>query len=405
MLRTYHRILAMLTVLLMLYLGVTGTGMQLLDLYAIGRHAPITDPTIVSINEGRYGNDDIQVMTDTDLTGQDLPAALDYDRAMGVTLAALHRDMPGMKPGFVELRMVDGHVVGQARVGPTPGFRDKDHLRAWDATTGAPAAVTPVPILGLPDSLRQQLKVLHRFWQRQDVPGVYAEFASGIILWVFIVTGLILYWRLYKARVRIKRPQLFWSAGGMWRTWHRTISLVSALFIILIAATGTWLGFESTYHVFAMHRGPSADTAAPLEDAQVRAMTGATLAAFHATEPATPIRVLRVRMYAAMAQGGVVTGSGPTFGGEPHATLFNTATGKITTLGEPEYPVSGFPLGTQVHEDIKHLHAGMLLGISGRIMNLLASLSLIWLSVSGMVMYWQMYAKRRGTGRGALFWK
>ncbi|WP_206243909.1 PepSY-associated TM helix domain-containing protein [Novosphingobium terrae] len=410
MLRTYHRILALLSVLLMLYLGVTGTGMQLLDLYAIARHAPITDPTIVSINEGRYGNGDIQVMSDADLTGHDLPAGLDYDKAVGVVLAAMHRDVPDAQPRFVELRLVDGRVVGQARLGPTPMGRPgspeaQDHLRAWDAITGEPARITPVPPLGLPDSLRQDLKELHRFWGRRDVPGVYAEFASGLILWVFIVTGLILYWRLYKARVRIKRPQLFWSAGGMWRTWHRAISLVSALFIILVAATGTWLGFESSYHVFAMHHGPQPDTASPLSDTQIRSMTSATLTAFREKEPETPIRVLRVRLYATMPQGGVVAGSGPAFDGEPHAVLFNTRTGKVATLGEPEYPVSGFPLGTQVHEDIKHLHSGMLLGLSGRAMNLLAGLALIWLSVSGMVMYWQMYAKRRQSGRNALFWK
>jgi uncharacterized iron-regulated membrane protein len=408
-LRTYHRILAILSVLLMLYLGVTGTGMQLLDLYAIGRHAPVTDPTIVSINEGRYGNGDIQVMTDADLTGQDLPAGLDYDRAIATTLAALHRDAPQARPRFVELRMAGGRVVGQARLGPTPMGRPgtpaaQDHLGAWDAATGAAVPVTPVPTLGLPPSLRQTLKEWHRFWQRGDVPGVYVEFLSGLILWVFIITGLILYWRLYKARLRIKRPRLFWSAGGLWRSWHRIISLVSALFLILVAATGTWLGFESSWHTFAMRHGPQPDTASPLTDGQVRAMTTATLAAFRRIEPQTPIRVLRLRIYAGMAQGGVVTGSAATFAGQPHAILFDTATGQVATLGEPNYPPSGFPLGTQVHEDIKHLHSGMLIGLSGRVMNLLAGLALIWLSGSGAVMYGQMYSKRRASGRNALFW-
>lgn len=404
MLRTYHRLLAVLTVFLMLWLAMTGTGIQLLDLYAIARHAPVNDPTVVSINEGRYGNGDIQVMTDTDLTAQDLPAGLDHDRAMTIVLATLHRDVPGAQPRFVELRMAGGRVVGQVRLGPTPNG-GPDHLRAWDAATGAPVTVTPVPLLGLPDSWRQKLKVLHRFWESHDVPGVFAELASGIVLWVFIITGLTLYWRLHRARVRIKRPQVFWSAGGLWRTWHRILSLASALFLILIAGTGTWLGFESTWHVFALPRGPAVETAAPLQDAQVHAMTRATLAAFRALEPGTPIRVLRVRTYAGMPQGGVVTGSGATFDGQPHAILFDTATGKLATLGEPNYPASGFPLGTQVHEDIKHLHSGMLLGIGGRMMNLLAGLSLVWLSVSGMVMYGQMVAKRRLSGRKALFWR
>lgn len=408
-LRTYHRILALLSVALMLYLGLTGAGMQLLDLYAIARHAPMTDPTVISINEGRYGNDDMQFMSDVDLTAHDLPDGLDYGKAIAVVLAAMHRDIPAAQPRFVELRMVDGRVVGQARLGPTPVSRPgmattSDHLRAWDAISGEASLVTPVPHLSLPDSVRQDLKVLHRFWDLEDVPGVYAELAAGLLLWVLIVTGLALYWRLHKARARIRRPQLLWSAGGMWRTWHRGMSLVSALFILLVAATGTWLGFESTYHVFAMPRGPQPDTASPLSDAQVRSMSAATLTAFRAREPDTPIRMLRVRMYATMPQGGVVTGIGGRVEAEPHAVLFNTRTGRVATLGEPEYPPSGFPLGTQVHEDIKHLHSGMLLGLSGRAMNLLAGLSLIWLSLSGMVMYWQMHARRRQSGRKALFW-
>lgn len=404
MLRTYHRILASLAALLMLWLGITGTGMQVLDLYAIARHAPVTDPTIASINEGRYGNGDIQVMTDADLTGQDLPPGLDYDRAMSVTLAAMHRDAPDAHPRFVELRMAAGKVVGQVRLGPTPDLPEHDLLRAWDVSTSLAVPVTPVPPLSLPGSLRQDLKVLHRFWDRDDTPGVYAELLAGMVLWIFIITGLILYWRLYKARVRVRRPQIVWSAGGMWRTWHRTISLASALFLVVVAGTGTWLGFESCWHTFALPRSAQPDTAGPLIDGQVRTMTAATLLAFRKAEPAMPVRVLRLRIYAGMPQGGVVTGSGFTFEGQPHAVLFNTDTGQPATLGEPNYPASGFPLGTQVHEDIKHLHSGMLIGISGRMMNLLAGLSLIWLSVSGIFMYCQMYAKRRASGRTALFW-
>ena len=39
--RTIHRLLAIVTVALMLYLGVTGTLMQLLDMYALATHAAL----------------------------------------------------------------------------------------------------------------------------------------------------------------------------------------------------------------------------------------------------------------------------------------------------------------------------------------------------------------------------
>ncbi len=389
--RPLHRILSILAVLVMLYLGVTGTVMQVMDLKAIAGHAPETDPTRLSMNEGRYGNGDTAVITQRDLAAAPLPAGFDYARAIDTTLTSMHASAPGQAPHFVEVRMEDGRALGQVKLG--------HDIRAFDAATGTPVAIhQPPPFEPMPPSVRQSAKELHRFWSNRDKPGVYFELLSGIVLWVLIISGLWTYYKLLAARAKMGRTSPFWMGGGVWKSLHRIISVACSVFIIAIAFTGTWLGFESTWHTF-IQVDFRKDATAPLDDAQVRRIAAAALTDFRKLEPDTPIKVLRVRHYGSMNQGAIITGGETT-----RQILFNADTGKIATLGEPGYPQSGFPFGTQVHEDIKHFHSGDMFGIPTRVMNLLAGLALIYLSVSGIVMYVQLWLRRRKNGKSAPVW-
>lgn len=388
--KNVHRIGALLASLLMLYLGATGSLIQVLDLTAILRDAPESDATMQSINEGAFGNFDFAVLSTFDLDAKPLPQDLDYGSALDRVLVWTQQLVPDQGPSFIEFRMSGDRAIGQTAYG-----RD---VKAFDLASGD--AVTPIEIKPgpFPSSLRQTLKEWHRFWSRKDVPGVWFELLSGLILWVLIITGLTLYFRMLRARSRLGRHNPFWSAGGMWRTLHRGISIASAVFLIAIAASGTWLGFESVWHTFIpRHQG---DPSAPLTEAQARQMAGATLTAFRALEPQTPIKVLRLRVYGPMEQGVVVTGDRPT-----RQLVFDTKTGKTTSLTEPGYPETGFPLGIQVHEDVKHFHSGYMFGLTARWMNLFAGVSLIFLSVSGVIMYLDMWRKRRRVGRNNLFWR
>jgi uncharacterized iron-regulated membrane protein len=137
----------------------------------------------------------------------------------------------------------------------------------------------------------------------------------------------------------------------------------------------------------------------PLPDDEVRKMTATTLAAFRHMQPTTHIRVLRLRAFAQMRQGVVLTGDSP-----PLQIVFNTATGKQASLTEPEYPSSGFPFGVQVHEYMKQLHSGFLFGWPGRVFNLLTGSSLLVLTVTGVVEYWLMWRRRKATGKSGLLW-
>lgn len=388
--RPFHRILAMVASLLMLYLAVTGTWIQLLDLRAVLGGAPESDATMLSINEGKFGNRDYAVVSQDDFDASPLPTDLAIGRAFATTLEAVRPQAPGRDLNFAEIRVVDGVVVGQAQFG--------GEVKAAELATGA--AISPLVSEPMypPESTRQSLKEWHRFWSRNDKPAVYFELLSGLIMCTLIGTGLIIYFRLLKQRRKIGRPGLVWLNGGLWRGLHRAISVVAAVFIIAVAISGTLLGFESSWHTFVNRSQP--EVPATLSDAEVMSMAQASAAALHATAPDVPIRVLRVRKYHGMKQGVAITQEDVT-----RQLVFDTDTGKQVSLTEDHYPPSGFPFGLQMHENIKHFHSGFLFGLPARMISLLAGLALIYLSISGIVMYFEMWAKRRKAGRLAFFWK
>lgn len=389
--RTFHRTLSIFAALLMLYLGATGTLIQSIDLATLLSNAPESHPVMQSINEGRYGNGDFPAISARDLDAATLPADLDFLRAFDTTLSAMHRAAPGAAPHFAELRMLDGRLVGQVKVG-------QDTL-AFDAASGAPVAVAPTPrFTPMPYSLRQYTKELHRFWTMHDKPGVYFELLSGIVLWLLIISGLWMYFKLMSARAKTGRAGVFWMAGGMWRSLHRGVSLAAAVFLIAIAFSGTFLGFESVWHTF-VQVDFRFDASAPLTDRQVHAIAAAALRDFRQAEPVTPLKALRVRIYGGMQQGMIVTGGAAT-----RQVVYDTDHGTVATLFEPGYPVSGFPFGTQMHEDIKHFHSGDMFGLPARLMNLLGGLALVYLAVSGIVMYVQLWRRRKNNGKAALLW-
>ena len=411
--RTVHRLLGLLAALLMLWLGGTGTLVQILDLNSIFKDAPPGDATQLSIVEGMYGPGNYPVIQVSDFDAAALPTQFDIMQGVRTVLTASHaqrdkQDATLNPMAWVEVRMVNGKPTGQVMLGT--------QLQAYDAVSGQQIAAVPPTLIPqggrLPPSLRQKVKTLHRFWNRGDTPGVYFEFLSGIVLLTLLITGLIMYFKLLKARYKIKRRQLFWLAGGKLRGLHRSISVLAAVFLLCMAFTGAWIGFESS--VSALRRpeggppppgqGPGRrnpiDFIIPLRDAEVQDMAATTLESMRKLHADTPIKALRLRIYGQMKQGVVISGG-------PHTDqwVFNADSGRPASLSEPSYPASGFPFGVQVHENIKHFHSGDMFGLTTRLMNLFGGLSLLFLAISGLVMYFDMWAQRRKSGRNNLLWK
>ncbi len=397
--RTVHRVVSLFVVLVTLYLGVTGTLIQLIDLRTLARHAPATDPEMMAIREDKDGPDDFAVLETAEYTAPALPADFDYQGALPRLVDAAHAALGKAPVDFAEMRMLEGGPIGRVRSG--------QQLLRFDFATGQ-ALVSPVPRRErAAPSTRNTIKWLHRMTTFGDW-ALWINPAVGIALGVFVVTGVVMYWQLLSARKRIKRPQWFWVAGGWWRTLHRWLSIVAAVFILGIALSGTWLAVESlVFGFYLAHHLPQPgqpfvreSSVTPLQDAQLPAMLTTTLGGYKSSLADQPLKVLRLRIYGGMPQGVVVTG----LGDGTQQTVFNAVTGRMVGLTEPGYPPTGFPFGWQAHQIAKQIHRGSYIGLSGRWMDLFGGLSMIFLSLSGAIMYFDLWNRRRRSGRRALLW-
>jgi uncharacterized iron-regulated membrane protein len=396
--RTLHRITSLFVLLVTLYLGVTGTVIQVIDLKTLLRHAPATDPDMMAIREDKDGPDSFEVLGTDDYTTALLPASFDFQAALPRLMDAARAAMGGTPLDFAEIRMSESGPVGQVKSG-------KQLLRVDFATGQSQSSMETRH--ERPPSLRNDIKHIHRMTTFGDW-ALWINPIVGIALGMFVITGVVMYWRLFSARKRIKRPQWFWKAGDWWRTLHRWSSIVASLFILVIALSGTWLAVESLifgYYMSAHRPAPGMpfvhqSGVEPLPDAQLPRMLSTTLTAYRSSLADQPLKVVRLRVYGGMEQGVLVVGMGD----DTQQVVFNAATGHRAGLTEPGYPPTGFPFGWQAHQLAKQIHRGSYFGLSGRWMDFFGGVAIIYLSISGAVMYAQMWNRRRRAGRGALLW-
>jgi hypothetical protein len=398
--RAIHRIVSLFVVLVTFYLGVSGSLIQFIDFHTLFTHAPPTDPNMMAIREDHDGTNDFAVIATGDYLAPALPAQFDYQAALPRLLAAASASFGSAPLDYAEIRMGAAGAVGQAQSGR--------QLLRYDFNSGQSQLWPVVRHEGPePVSIRNTVKHLHRMTSFGDW-ALWINPIVGICLGVFIVTGVVMYWRLLAARRRAKRPQWFWVAGGWWRTVHRWVSIVAALFISVVALSGSWLAYESLIFGYYMahhrpapgqprenHTGVSA-----LPVAAAPAMLATTLQAYQPHLADKPLKVLRLRVYGGMPQGIVIGG----LGDDTEQFAFNALNGRHASLTEPGYPEVGFPFGWQAHQYAKQIHRGDFIGLSGRWMDLFAGLSIIYLSLSGAIMYFNMWQQRRRSGRKALIW-
>ncbi len=252
-----------------------------------------------------------------------------------------------------------------------------------------------------PASIRNNFKHLHRMTTFGS-GALFINIVTAVGLAVLIVTGTIIYLKLLAQRRKMKRPRLFWSAGGRWRSLHRAFSLLSLLFLAVVALSGEWLAVESLgLSVYFATHGPSKPPPPrPVPDGALLPMLRVTLEALNAAAPGDPVKVVRLRNYGGYPQGVVVTG-----GDRPRQLVFDARTGHAMGETEPGYPPVPFPFGWQAHQIAKSVHRGDWFGMPGRWMDFAAGVALVYLSLSGIVMYLELWRRRRRTGRTALLWR
>jgi hypothetical protein len=413
--RPIHRIVGTILLAFTLYFGVTGSILQVIDLRTIASHAAATDPDMMAITESIDGAPNFIVIQPADYAAPALPEGYDFKAALAKVLKSARSSIGIDTPlKYVELRVMDGKPVGLVQVGSHAGASGGNDLIRFDPATGA-LLTSPPPRrrAGPVPSLRGKAKAWHRLNALGD-QNVWLNALTGIGLFVMIVTGLVMYFQLLRARRRAGLNAIFWSAGGWWRSLHRWVSITAALFLMIVSITGTLLSIDTLalwiYRVahapvtnpagrLPFPAGMVGDVSTPLSDAELPAMLGTTLSAYRAAQGPTPIKVLRLRYFSGMPQGVIITGGDGT-----RQLVFNALTGKHAGMTEPSYPYTGFPFGWEEHELVKQIHRGDALGVPGRLMDLFAGLSLVFLSASGLVMYVDLVRRRRRGGRKQLFW-
>ena len=401
-LRAVHRCVTIVVVVFTAYLSVTGTLIQLIDLRSLFTHAPATDPNVQAMREAFNGPPNYEVISPADYSAQLIPAGTDYQSMLARTLQTARTAAPDSPFRYVEFRMLDNHPVGQ--IG-TPG-----ELIRVDALTGAllSRGASPLTNINYPVSQRNTVKSLHRMTAFGDY-ALIINVVVGTGLAVLIVTGFIMYLRMLQTRTHSGLFNPFWTSGGWWRSLHRGVALLAAGFLSVVMLSGTWLAIESLYRGFYMVRitqhgaipfaqvwGGAIDASTPLRDAELPGMLQTTLA----VAPGQAIKVVRLRYYGGMPQGVVITG----LSDDTHQLVFNTSTGSWASQTEPGYPPTGFPFGWRAHQIAKNIHRGGIFGMTGRMMDLFAGLCMFYLSMSGIVMYCDLWTRRCKSGRSGLFW-
>lgn len=201
------------------------------------------------------------------------------------------------------------------------------------------------------------------------------------------------------------------------RRLHRWISVVAAAFVLYVAVTGFVMAFDNVWgSVYMATHGltlPSGNGGPPpalvkmfaddgvVREAELLPMLRTTLAALSKGDANSDSpRVVRLRNYGGMAQGVVVTGDEVA-----EQLVFNATTGRSAGLYEAGYPRTPMPFQWGAHETWKRLHRGDYFGLTGRWMDLLSGLAILFLTISGIVMYLQIRRARVRTGRRGVFWK
>ena len=423
-----HRIISIFVALFLVYLGVTGSLIEMVDLKGLLLKDSASSPNLQAMRGDLNGPGDYAMIAPFDYTASLLPGSADIPSLLSKTASLAQQAIPQTPLRYVEVRVVDGKLRGIAQFNdplprPAPGSgpfggggknqKKPEHKALAFDLISQQKIDTDKPVFAhnveMRDALRIQVKSLHRMTTFGDL-ALWINVIVAASLIALLITGVWVYIRQYKARAKMGRKGPFWKAQDWWRTLHRSTSMVCILFLAALTLSGGWLAVESLvfgwYLTGQMEQAKAGKPIAmfadsfsnlPTEDIKTYAQT--TMEGYARLHPDTTPRAVRLRVYANYAQGVVIGGER-----EAEQIVFNAKTGNTMLETEPGYPKTGFPFGWQAHQWAKKVHNGSMIGLTGRWMSFIGGLALTYLSVSGLVMYVNMWRRRRRNGKAAPIW-
>jgi uncharacterized iron-regulated membrane protein len=180
------------------------------------------------------------------------------------------------------------------------------------------------------------------------------------------------------------------------RQYHRWISIVAAMFLLVVSATGVILQVQKLTGNdtdAAEHgdkdRGEAALTTAMPSPAYA-ALVSRTLDAARTRIPNSPVASITLK-----GEGDEIQGIVTLPGDPPRLLTIDARSGRILS---------------DVRQDpdslIKRIHSGAILGEPGVVLGILWGLALVILSLTGGWVYISMYRRRRkASGKAGVFWR
>ena len=178
----------------------------------------------------------------------------------------------------------------------------------------------------------------------------------------------------------------------MLRKLHRWTSLPLILALILVLGTGVALQLEEVAGLGGSEEGSNGrQTQAEVDLGQASQQLADALAKLESSQP--DFRPTRIELSVAPGRESTRFATQPR--GGPFVEV-DRASGAVRAEMTPEIPL---------HVTLIRFHTGSAFGATGILIMLIGSLILLFLSISGIVLYWQMWRNRVKRGRSNLFWK
>jgi len=394
--RTWHRSIMTVVVVALSYWVGSGLVMGIYDL---------TDDTQVWAIEG--GGPGAR-LTDAARSARAIPDPASLATPISAALASV---------GAMPYASVDLRMIGEEpRLEFAEASGERATMRRFYAETAAPMSQQVADgDTGAkpPDNVTKRTTL--KAWHRGNIigmPGQVLGLLVGLSLIALVVTGVVLYFKLWAARRKAGRPGFFWTAKeSLWRRLHRWISILAAAFIFNIAVSGAILAYgEIQLNIFLQHHIGAAPyprptpmpavSEAPLPH-DVNAMLETTYRAGRVYSPNGRITAVQLVVRNGIAKGLVTLG-----GAKPHVLAFDAHSGAEVS----DWSTGGVQVGqgyfADWHQALKRFHRGDILGsFAARYVDLAAGLALLYLVVSSFFLYFDMRKRRRQTGRTDWFWK
>lgn len=184
------------------------------------------------------------------------------------------------------------------------------------------------------------------------------------------------------------------ALSTLMRKYHRWVSAVAALFLLVVSVTGVVLQIQKLTGVDAdadAEGGADASTVltTAMPSPTYAALVAHTLDAARARVPNAPITSVALR-----GEGDHIEGVVDLPGDPLREIVVDARSGRIVSDERHE-----------AESLIRRIHSGEILGEPGVVLGILWGLALVILSITGGWVYLDMYRKRRrGSGKAGLFW-